>query len=97
MGVAALIGADVTQMVCTFKDAAPLLVPPAKFAVSFALVYHYMGALRHVVRGLAARLVGWLLRGVCRCSGIPLTRAPPPLTPPPPSHPSRSGTRTRRC
>eukprot|EP00499_Haloplacidia_sp_CaronLabIsolate_P010295 CAMPEP_0196769468 /NCGR_PEP_ID=MMETSP1104-20130614/562_1 /TAXON_ID=33652 /ORGANISM="Cafeteria sp., Strain Caron Lab Isolate" /LENGTH=169 /DNA_ID=CAMNT_0042139563 /DNA_START=8 /DNA_END=517 /DNA_ORIENTATION=+ len=49
MGMAALFGTDVTQMMYAFKDAAPLLVPPAKFAVAFGLTYHYLGGLRHVV------------------------------------------------
>ena len=46
-GAVALQG-DLVAAVDAFKAAAPMLVLPAKFAVAFPLVYHYLGGLRHV-------------------------------------------------
>ena len=39
---------DLVAAVDAFKAAAPMLVLPAKFAVAFPLVYHYLGGVRHV-------------------------------------------------
>lgn len=46
-GAVALQG-DLVAAVDGFKAAAPMLVLPAKFAVAFPLVYHYLGGVRHV-------------------------------------------------
>ena len=46
-GAVALQG-DLVGAVDAFKAAAPMLVLPAKFAVAFPLVYHYLGGVRHV-------------------------------------------------
>ena len=46
-GAVALQG-DLVAAVDAFKAAAPMLVLPAKFAVAFPLVYHYLGGVRHV-------------------------------------------------
>ncbi|KAK9841026.1 hypothetical protein WJX81_006358 [Elliptochloris bilobata] len=46
-GAVALQG-DLVGAVDAFKAAAPALVLPAKFAVAFPLVYHYLGGARHV-------------------------------------------------
>lgn len=46
-GAVALLG-DLPSTVIAFKEAAPLLVVPAKAALAFPLVYHYAGGLRHI-------------------------------------------------
>ena len=45
---AALTSCDVVGLVWAFKDAAPVLVPVAKFAVAFPVVYHYAAGMRHL-------------------------------------------------
>eukprot|EP00887_Chlorella_sp_A99_P006792 scaffold2.g6792.t1 len=45
-GYIALTG-DLGAAVAAFKDGYPLLVFPAKAAVSFPLIYHYLAGLRH--------------------------------------------------
>ena len=47
-GWAALSVGDLATAIASFKEAYPLLVVPAKFAVSFPLLYHYLGGLRHL-------------------------------------------------
>jgi succinate dehydrogenase (ubiquinone) cytochrome b560 subunit len=39
---------DLGAAINAFKEAAPLLVFPAKAVVAFPLIYHYLGGLRHV-------------------------------------------------
>ena len=39
---------DMADLVHAFKDAAPALVPLAKFSVAFPLVYHYAASARHI-------------------------------------------------
>ncbi|KNC53716.1 succinate dehydrogenase cytochrome b subunit [Thecamonas trahens ATCC 50062] len=39
---------DITDCVHAFKDAAPALVPLAKFSVAFPLTYHYLASARHI-------------------------------------------------
>lgn len=46
-GWVALTG-DLGAAVVAFKESYPLLVFPAKFAVAFPLVYHYLGGVRHL-------------------------------------------------
>lgn len=46
-GFVALAG-DLSSTVVAFKEAAPFLVVPAKAALAFPLVYHYVGGLRHI-------------------------------------------------
>ena len=41
-GAVALVG-DLPSTVVAFKEAAPFLVLPAKAALAFPLVYHYVG------------------------------------------------------
>lgn len=38
---------DLSAAVAAFKSSYPLLVFPAKLAISFPLVYHYLAGLRH--------------------------------------------------
>lgn len=47
-GWTALTVGDLGVAIESFKQAYPLLVFPAKFAVAFPLVYHYLGGLRHL-------------------------------------------------
>jgi len=47
-GWVALTMGDLGMAISSFKEAYPLLVFPAKFAVSFPLVYHYLGGIRHM-------------------------------------------------
>lgn len=47
-GWVALFSGDLATAIASFKSAYPLLVFPAKFAVAFPLVYHYLGGLRHL-------------------------------------------------
>lgn len=47
-GWAALSVGDLGTAIASFKEAYPLLVVPAKFAVAFPLLYHYLGGLRHL-------------------------------------------------
>jgi len=47
IGILTLAGADVPGLVSSFQVAAPVLVPVAKFAVAYPLVYHWGSALRH--------------------------------------------------
>lgn len=47
-GWAALVSGDLGTAIASFKSSYPLLVIPAKFAVAFPLVYHYLGGLRHL-------------------------------------------------
>lgn len=47
-GWVALVSGDLGAAIASFKSAYPLLVFPAKFAVAFPLLYHYLGGLRHL-------------------------------------------------
>lgn len=49
-GAAAYVGlvGDLGAAIETFKQSYPLLVFPAKFAISFPLTYHTLGGLRHL-------------------------------------------------
>lgn len=47
-GAAALV-TDLPEAIDAFKQAFPLLVWPLKFAISFNLIYHYLGGVRHIV------------------------------------------------
>jgi succinate dehydrogenase (ubiquinone) cytochrome b560 subunit len=42
------LSGDAGAAIAVFKDAYPLLVFPAKFAVAFPLTYHYLAGLRHL-------------------------------------------------
>lgn len=46
-GYIALTG-DLGATVASFRDAYPLLLFPAKFAVAFPLTYHYLAGIRHL-------------------------------------------------
>lgn len=47
-GWVALSSGDLATAVASFTSTYPLLVFPAKFAVAFPLLYHYLGGLRHL-------------------------------------------------
>jgi len=47
-GYVALTQGDLGTAIESFKEAAPLLVFPAKVCVSFPLTYHYLAGLRHM-------------------------------------------------
>ena len=47
-GYVALTQGDLGSAIESFKEAAPLLVFPAKLCVSLPLTYHYLAGLRHV-------------------------------------------------
>lgn len=47
-GWVALSSGDLATAIASFTSTYPLLVFPAKFAVAFPLLYHYLGGLRHL-------------------------------------------------
>ena len=90
VGAMACVDPALPVEVLSMLGSSPFLAIPTKFAVSFTLVYHFLGAIRHTVRAATRRSFS-----------LSPQHLPPPPPPPPPriyisSVPARRLTRSYR-